>query len=126
MFQRLEKMKKHAFASSILFGSNNDSSIAGIWVWKGQENVFDLCDEWAIDSPSYAWTKLDSKSEACKKLVHQYWKWEVSAITADLLMFFDVSVLKKTCPCLVRVIMCTVTQGEDDKGRKFNQGKILK
>lgn len=92
MFQRLEKMKKHAFASSILFGSNNDSSIAGIWVWKGQENVFDLCDEWAIDSPSYTWTKLDSKSEACKKLVHQYWKWE----------------------------------GEDEKGRKFNQGKILK
>jgi elongation factor 1-gamma len=92
MFQRLEKMKKHAFASSILFGENNNSSICGIWVWKGQENVFDLCDEWAIDSPSYTWTRLDSKSEECKKLVHQYWKWE----------------------------------GEDEKGRKFNQGKILK
>merc|ERR1711936_522613 len=37
MFQRLEKMKKNAFASAILFGENNNSSISGIWVWKGQE-----------------------------------------------------------------------------------------
>merc|ERR1712179_547096 len=92
MFQRLEKMKKHAFASSILFGENNNSSISGIWVFKGHELAFDLCEDWAIDSPSYQWTKLDSKSEECKKLVTQYWKWE----------------------------------GEDTKGRKFNQGKILK
>merc|ERR1712032_1043942 len=31
MFQRLEKMKKNAFASAILFGENNNSSISGIW-----------------------------------------------------------------------------------------------
>merc|ERR1712198_718913 len=41
MFQRLEKMKKNAFASAILFGENNNSSISGIWVWKGQELAFD-------------------------------------------------------------------------------------
>ena len=29
MFQRLEKMKKNAFASAILFGENNNSSISG-------------------------------------------------------------------------------------------------
>merc|ERR1711889_12028 len=69
MFQRLEKMKKHAFASSILFGENNNSSISGIWVWRGHELAFDLCEDWAIDSPSYEWKKLDSKSEECKKLV---------------------------------------------------------
>merc|ERR1712243_542202 len=40
MFQRLEKMKKHAFASSILFGENNNSSISGIWVWRGHELAF--------------------------------------------------------------------------------------
>merc|ERR1712181_193628 len=48
MFQRLEKMKKNAFASAILFGENNNSSISGIWVWKGQELAFDLCEDWAI------------------------------------------------------------------------------
>ena len=29
MFQRLEKMNKNAFASAMLFGENNNSSIAG-------------------------------------------------------------------------------------------------
>merc|ERR1712192_231029 len=76
MFQRLEKMKKNAFASAILFGENNNSSISGLWVWKGQELAFDLCEDWAIDSGSYDWKKLDPKSEETKKLITQYWKWE--------------------------------------------------
>jgi len=76
MFQRLEKMKKNAFASSMLFGENNNSSISGIWVWRGHQLAFDLCEDWAIDSGSYDWRKLDSKSEECKSLVAQYWKWE--------------------------------------------------
>merc|ERR1711920_666697 len=71
MFQRLEKMKKNAFASAILFGENNNSSISGIWVWKGQELAFDLCEDWAIDSGSYDWKKLDPKSEECKNLIAQ-------------------------------------------------------
>merc|ERR1711963_485867 len=76
MFQRLEKMKKNAFASAILFGENNNSSISGIWVWKGQDLAFDLCEDWAIDSGSYDWKKLDPKAEETKALVAQYWKWE--------------------------------------------------
>merc|ERR1712042_313313 len=92
MFQRLEKLKKNAFASCCLFGKDNDSSISGIWVFKGQELAFELSEDWQIDYASYDWKKLDSKSEECKKLVGQYWKWE----------------------------------GADQKGRAFNQGKILK
>ena len=30
MFQRLEKLKKNAFASAMLFGENNNSSISGL------------------------------------------------------------------------------------------------
>merc|ERR1712066_1173116 len=37
MFQRLEK---HAFASVCLFGQNNDSTISGIWVFKGHQLAF--------------------------------------------------------------------------------------
>merc|ERR1711862_652640 len=48
-------------------------------------------DNWQVDYEGYNWSKLDSKSEECKKLVDQYWKWE----------------------------------GTDEKGRKFNQGKIF-
>lgn len=40
MFQRLDKLRKNAFASVILFGTNNDSSISGIWVFRGQELAF--------------------------------------------------------------------------------------
>jgi elongation factor 1-gamma len=76
MFQRLEKLKKNAFASACLFGKDNDSSISGIWVFKGQELAFELSEDWQIDYASYDWKKLDSKSEECKAQVAQYWKWE--------------------------------------------------
>uniref|UniRef100_UPI00403863B6 elongation factor 1-gamma-like n=1 Tax=Callospermophilus lateralis TaxID=76772 RepID=UPI00403863B6 len=33
MFQRLDKLRKNAFASVILFGTNNSSSISGVWVF---------------------------------------------------------------------------------------------
>merc|ERR1712082_80977 len=76
MFQRLEKLKKNAFASCCLFGKDNDSSISGIWVFKGQELAFELSEDWQIDYASYDWKKLDSKSDECKAQVAQYWKWE--------------------------------------------------
>merc|ERR1712145_11517 len=76
MFQRLEKLKKNAFASCCLFGKDNDSSVIGIWVFKGHELAFELSEDWQIDYASYNWKKLDSKSDETKKLVDQYWKWE--------------------------------------------------
>merc|ERR1711872_1174528 len=76
MFQRLDKLKKNAFASCCLFGKDNDSSISGIWVFKGQELAFELSEDWQIDYASYDWKKLDSKSDECKAQVAQYWKWE--------------------------------------------------
>merc|ERR1711997_147193 len=76
MFQRLDKLKKNAFASCCLFGKDNDSSISGVWVFKGKELAFELSEDWQIDYASYAWKKLDSKSDECKKMVEQYWKWE--------------------------------------------------
>merc|ERR1719339_730841 len=71
MFQRLDKLNKNAFSSACLFGKDNDSSISGIWVFKGQQLAFELSEDWQIDYASYDWKKLDSKSEDCKKLVHQ-------------------------------------------------------
>merc|ERR1712218_416161 len=76
MFQRLDKLRKNAFSSVCLFGQNNDSTISGIWVWKGHDLAFELDDNWKVDYSSYSWKKLDSKSDECKKLVDQYWKWE--------------------------------------------------
>jgi len=76
MFQRLEKLKKHGFGSMCLFGSDNNSSISGIWIWRGQELAFELCPDWQIDYDVYSWKKLDPKNEADKKRVNEYLLWE--------------------------------------------------
>jgi len=42
MFQRLDKMRKQAFGSVCVFGENNNSSISGIFVWRGQGLAFEV------------------------------------------------------------------------------------
>ncbi|XP_045614887.1 elongation factor 1-gamma isoform X2 [Procambarus clarkii] len=92
MFQRVDKLRKNAFASMCVFGEDGANNISGIWVWRGQELAFPLCDDWTVDYESYDWRKLDPNADETKKLVDQYFKWI----------------------------------GEDNKGRKFNDGKIFK
>jgi elongation factor 1-gamma len=58
-----------------LFGENNNSSISGIWVWKGHDLAFELSDDWKIDYTSYDWQKLDPNSEETKTMVNNYLKW---------------------------------------------------
>ncbi|ELK33450.1 Elongation factor 1-gamma [Myotis davidii] len=49
MFQRLDKLRKNAFASVILFETNNSSSISGVWAFQGQELAFPLSPDWQVD-----------------------------------------------------------------------------
>ncbi|KAL1398850.1 hypothetical protein pipiens_008644, partial [Culex pipiens pipiens] len=72
MFQRLDKMRKQAFSSVCLFGEDNNSTISGVWVWRGQDLAFELSPDWQVDYEVYDWKKLDPKSEETKKLVTQY------------------------------------------------------
>merc|ERR1719422_2693706 len=76
MFQRLEKLKKNAFASCCVFGENNNHTISSIWVFKGQDLAFDLNEDWQVDYSSYEWKKLDPAAPETRKMVDQYWKWE--------------------------------------------------
>jgi len=76
MMQRLEKLRKNAFSSVVVFGENNNSSISGIWVWRGHELAFPLSPDWQIDFESYDWKKLDANSAETKKMVEAYFKWE--------------------------------------------------
>ena len=39
-FQRLEKLRKNAFASMCVFGENNNNTITGVWFWRGQDLAF--------------------------------------------------------------------------------------
>lgn len=75
MFQRLDKMRKHAFGSAILFGEDNDSTISGIWVWRGHDLAFKLSDNWQVDYESYEWKKLNPDDAETKKTVNEYLSW---------------------------------------------------
>jgi len=75
MFQRLDKMRKNAFGSMILFGEDNNSTISGVWVWKGHELAFNLSPDWQVDYESYDWKKLDADDEQTKTLVKEYFSW---------------------------------------------------
>ncbi|VDK71831.1 unnamed protein product [Litomosoides sigmodontis] len=76
MFQRLEKLKKNAFASVCLFGTDNNSTISGIWIWRGHELAFKLSPDWQVDYESYNWKKLDPADKKTRKIVNEYLMWE--------------------------------------------------
>lgn len=76
MFQRLEKLRKNAFASMCVFGENNNNTIAGVWFWRGQGLAFELASDWQVDYESYKWTKLSVDDEKTKKMVNDFFAWE--------------------------------------------------
>merc|ERR1712071_396155 len=75
MFQRLDKMRKQAFSSVCVFGENNNSSISGLFIWRGQGLAFELSPDWQVDYDVYSWQKLEPEEEETKKLVAQYFSW---------------------------------------------------
>jgi len=77
-YQRIEKMRKHSFASMCVFGgeTKGDIEISGVWFWKGQGLAFDLCDDWKTDYDTYDWSKLDLNSDADKAKITAYFAWE--------------------------------------------------
>ncbi len=76
MFQRLDKIRKHSFGVSIIFGEDYKSTISGLWFWRGQDLIFDRSEDWQIDSVSYAWTKLDVDAPETKKMVEEFFACE--------------------------------------------------
>lgn len=75
MFQRLDKMRKQSFASVCLFGEDNNNTISGVWVWRGQDLAFKLSPDWQVDYEVYDWKKLDANAAETKALVAQYFSW---------------------------------------------------
>lgn len=72
--QRLDKARKQSFGSMIVFGEDNNNTIAGLWVWRGQDLMFKLSEDWQVDYESFDWKKLDPKSDETKKLVELFFK----------------------------------------------------
>jgi elongation factor 1-gamma len=42
MFQRLEKMRKHAFGSVVICGPDKKNTISGIWIWRSHNLAFEV------------------------------------------------------------------------------------
>eukprot|EP00745_Piridium_sociabile_P004095 TRINITY_DN1241_c0_g2_i1.p1 TRINITY_DN1241_c0_g2~~TRINITY_DN1241_c0_g2_i1.p1 ORF type:complete len:442 (+),score=134.12 TRINITY_DN1241_c0_g2_i1:44-1369(+) len=76
MFQRLDKMRKHAFGSMGIFGENKKTSIAGVWFWRSHELAFKLSPDCQVDYESYKWTKLNPDDAAVKKTINEFMLWE--------------------------------------------------
>jgi len=72
MYQRLDRMRKHSFGVMAVFGVKNDNTIAGFFIWRGQDLAFKLSEDLQVDYESYEWTKVDPDSEEAKKSVEEY------------------------------------------------------
>ena len=76
MMQRLDRMRKNAFGSLLLFGEDYKSSISQLWIWRGHELAFKLSPDWEVDYESYNWRKIDPDTDEAKTLVKEYFTWE--------------------------------------------------
>lgn len=72
--QRLDKARKQSFGSMVVYGEDHNNIIAGLWVWRGQDLMFKLTEDWQVDYESFEWKKLDPKSDETKKLVELFFK----------------------------------------------------
>ena len=72
--QRLDKARKNSFGSMVVFGEDNNNTIAGLWVWRGQELMFNLSEDWQVDYESFDWRKLDPQSDETRKLVDMFFQ----------------------------------------------------
>jgi len=79
MFQRIEKLRKHAFANCVVGGKPNDLNITGLWFWRGQTLAFPRSPDWQIDYEVYDWQKLDWDAPNAKEMVAKYWMWDEKA-----------------------------------------------
>ncbi len=42
MLQRIEKLRKYAFASVLIIGEDNNNVVEGIWILRGQDLAFNV------------------------------------------------------------------------------------
>jgi len=72
--QRLESLRKYGFGSLLLFGTDGNLEISGVWLVRGTELPEEITG--CPDAPSYNFTKLNHASEADRKKFDDYLTWE--------------------------------------------------
>lgn len=72
--QRLDKLRKYAFGSMIMFGNDGDLEVSGCWLFRGKEIPEEMseCD----DAEHYNWKKADIEDAATKEIIQDFWAWD--------------------------------------------------
>jgi len=72
--QRLDKLRKYAFGSMMIFGVDNDMEVAGCWIFRGQDVPAEMseCD----DAEHYEWKKANIEDPATRELINDYFAWD--------------------------------------------------
>ncbi|GAA6019331.1 hypothetical protein JCM10207_001263 [Rhodosporidiobolus poonsookiae] len=72
LHSRLEASRKYLFGSLNVYGENNNSKIAGVYMYRGSDfaSVFDVAPDWE----SYTFTPLDFKAD--REFIEGVWSWE--------------------------------------------------
>eukprot|EP00835_Amoeboradix_gromovi_P003858 NODE_272_length_12196_cov_0.228404.p2 type:complete len:409 gc:universal NODE_272_length_12196_cov_0.228404:6354-7580(+) len=71
-FQRIERARKYAFGSLLVIGEDNDNTIEGYFVFRGQDVLPEVAD--APDYPSFSFTKVDVLKN--KQKFEDYLAWD--------------------------------------------------
>ena len=72
--QRLESLRKYGFGSLLLFGTDGNLEISGVWLVRGTELPEEVTG--CPDYTSYNFTKLNHANEAERKKFDDYLTWE--------------------------------------------------
>jgi len=72
--QRLDKLRKYAFGSIIIFGGDGDSEVAGCWLFRGKDVPLEMneCD----DAEHYDWKKANVDDAQVKEVVNDFFAWD--------------------------------------------------
>lgn len=72
--QRLDKLRKYAFGSMLIFGNDGDMEVSGCWLFRGQDVPAEMseCD----DAEHYDWKKANLEDSQTKELINDYFAWD--------------------------------------------------
>jgi len=72
--QRLDKLRKYGFGSTLIFGEDGALDIEGAWLVRGTVVPAELatCDDYEL----YDWKAIDLSDETQKQLLADYWAWD--------------------------------------------------
>jgi elongation factor 1-gamma len=72
--QRLDKLRKYAFGTMIIFGEDGDLEVSGCWMWRGQNIPEEMseCD----DAEHFEWKKIDTEDPKVRELIGDFFAWD--------------------------------------------------